>query len=102
MKNGIAVSAGAIVLSEFDGELKIALAHTPKKDGQVTWVLPKGHVEPGESLEQTVLREVREEVGLSNVQLITYLGLFERQSEKSSGEVVKKIINLYQAYALGN
>jgi 8-oxo-dGTP pyrophosphatase MutT (NUDIX family) len=28
------------------------------------WVLPKGHVEPGETLEQTAVREVREEAGV--------------------------------------
>lgn len=33
------------------------------------WTIPKGHVEPGESLEQTALREVAEETGLTNLKL---------------------------------
>lgn len=28
------------------------------------WLLPKGHVDPGETLEETALREVEEETGL--------------------------------------
>jgi 8-oxo-dGTP pyrophosphatase MutT (NUDIX family) len=28
------------------------------------WVLPKGHIEPGESMQETAVREVREESGV--------------------------------------
>ncbi len=28
------------------------------------WVLPKGHIEPGEEIRQTAVREVREETGV--------------------------------------
>jgi 8-oxo-dGTP pyrophosphatase MutT (NUDIX family) len=33
------------------------------------WTIPKGHVEPGESIEQTAVREVAEETGLTNLRL---------------------------------
>ena len=33
------------------------------------WTIPKGHVEPGESIEQTALREGCEETGLNNLRL---------------------------------
>lgn len=48
--------AGAVV---FYGAHVVLLQN---RDG--SWVLPKGHVEAGESLLQTALREVREETGL--------------------------------------
>ena len=54
-----AVSAGAIILRNVEGQLKIALAQ--RQGDPKAWVLPKGHVEVGESLEQAALREVHEE-----------------------------------------
>jgi 8-oxo-dGTP diphosphatase len=94
-----AIAAGAIVLRDIGGELKIALAHDSIRD---LWVLPKGHVDPGEPLEQAALREVREEVGLEDVQLIKYLGKIVRPSMEKGVKEVQKSIHLYLAYALGN
>ena len=95
-----AVSAGAIILRESAGELKLALAH--HKNSTKEWVLPKGHVDPGESLEQAALREIHEETGLARVQLIKHLGTIMRQSIKSSGDVEDKTIHYFLAYALDN
>jgi 8-oxo-dGTP pyrophosphatase MutT (NUDIX family) len=47
--------------------------------GRITprqWCLPKGTPEPGESLEATALREVREETGLE-VRIVSALGYIE-------------------------
>ena len=95
-----ATSAGAIILREIEGELKIALAQHQRTDK--TWVLPKGHVEEGESIEEAALREIHEETGLDNVQLIKHLGSFIRESIKSNGDVVQKTIHFFLAYALEN
>lgn len=100
MATRTATSAGAIILREVKGELKIALAQrarTPK-----SWVLPKGHVEEDETIEQAALREIYEETGLDNVQLIKHLGTIMRESTKSNGDVEEKTIHLYLAYAPGN
>ena len=86
-------------LRDIDGELKVALAQ--HQSSTKTWVLPKGHVEVGESIEQAALREIFEEAGLANVQLIKLLGSLLRSSVKSNGDVVHKTIHYYLAYAVG-
>ena len=100
MAQQTAVSSGAIILRDIGGVLKIALAQ--HRRSAKTWALPKGHVEPGESLEQAALREIHEETGLVNVQLIKYLGSFLRQSVKGNGDTVEKTIHFYLAYALND
>ena len=56
------ISAGGIVYRcNEQGKLEVALIAT---HGGERWQLPKGLVEKGEPLEQTALREVREETGL--------------------------------------
>ena len=95
-----ATSAGAIIMREVEGELKIALAQHQRS--VKTWVIPKGHVEEGESIEQAALREIYEEAGLDNVQLIRHLGTILRTSVKINGDVVNKTIHFFLAYALSN
>jgi 8-oxo-dGTP pyrophosphatase MutT (NUDIX family) len=95
-----ATSAGAIILREIEGELKIALAQHQRTDK--TWVLPKGHVEEGESIEEATLREIHEEAGLDNVQLIKHLGTIMRESVKRDGDLEQKTIHFFLAYALEN
>jgi 8-oxo-dGTP pyrophosphatase MutT (NUDIX family) len=53
------VSAGGVIYREHEGHFSIALIHVRKR-----WGLPKGHVEEGEHVAQTAVREVREETGL--------------------------------------
>ena len=96
----VAISAGAIILREIDGQLKIALARRQRESK--IWVLPKGHVEPGETLEQAALREIHEEAGLTRVHLLTYLGSLLREASQNSPGTRKlqKTIHYYLAYSL--
>ncbi len=57
---GMIHSAGAVLYTVIDGERRYVLVR--EKNG--SYGLPKGHVEPGETLAQTALREVREETGV--------------------------------------
>lgn len=58
------LAAGVVILASSDG--RVFLLHQAEED---RWCLPKGHVDPGESLAVAALREVREEAGFEHVEL---------------------------------
>ncbi len=62
------VAVGAIVLK--DGEILLVKRRFNPSSGR--WALPGGHVEPGESLEEAAVRELKEETGLRAVNVIPY------------------------------
>lgn len=62
------ISAGGIVYRRRAGVIEVALIRVRKR-----WCLPKGQVEEGESVEETAVREVREETGLDG-KIVARLG----------------------------
>lgn len=80
------VSAGGVVVDDSN----VLVLHRFRGD----WVLPKGRVESGETLEDTALREVQEESGIEG-RIIKYLGFVRYNYTQPGGEEVHKTVHYY-------
>ena len=82
-----AVSAGGVVYRRQQGDLFVALCGRTRSR---TWALPKGTPDAGETIEETALREVREETGLE-VEIEAPLGEIEYWFSRSSERIHKRV-----------
>ena len=87
----IEVSAGGVIYRKINNKLEFLIV---QHSGHHRWVLPKGWIDPGETKEQTALREVKEEAGV-DAEIHEYLGeiaIFYTNSEK---EKVRKTSHFF-------
>lgn len=82
-----AVSAGGVVCEERDDVVRVALCGRLKTG---LWALPKGTPDDGESLEETAVREVREETGL-DAEIAVSLGHIEYWFTRAAERVHKRV-----------
>lgn len=64
VKTKFDISSGGVIYWFRDGDVRVCLIKTPPKGN---WQLPKGLVDKNESLEETAVREVKEETGLDGI-----------------------------------
>ena len=65
--------AGGVIYRQRDGQMEFFfIKHGSGPSGK--WTLPKGHQELGETLIETAIREIREEVGLTDLRFVASLG----------------------------
>lgn len=91
MPHELETCAGGVVFKE--GKIVVL----KRKNG--VWLMPKGHVDPGETLEQAAVREVKEETGLT-VRLGPKLGE-TAYSHSEDGRLHRKKVHWYYMEAVG-
>ncbi|MDO4872383.1 MAG: NUDIX domain-containing protein [bacterium] len=63
-------AGGVIFRRNEQGEVEILLI----QDSKDRWTIPKGHIEEGETAQETAVREIGEEAGLHQVEVCGWLG----------------------------
>jgi 8-oxo-dGTP pyrophosphatase MutT (NUDIX family) len=89
------ISAGGIVV---DAEQRGAVIARRNRAGRLEWCLPKGHLEPGETLEEAAIREIAEETGISG-RPISFLGTIDYWFS-AEGRRVHKSVHHYLLVAV--
>lgn len=90
-------SAGGIVMKWERQKPKVLLI----KDSYGRWTWPKGHINKNESSKDAAIREIGEEVGLKNIELIDKIGK-TRYFYRSRGKLIFKTVYLYLFRLKGN
>ena len=91
-----AIAAGGVVLRGSRDDLEGVIAG---RESDRTWVFPKGTPDRGETIEETALREVREESGL-DVEIVRPIGTIDYWFAVP-GERVHKIVHFFLMRAHG-
>jgi len=85
-----ATAAGGVVVRGSGDDLEVVLAG---RESDRTWVFPKGTPDRGETIEETALREVREETGL-DVSIVRPIGVLDYWFAVP-GERVHKFVHFF-------
>ncbi len=90
-------SGGIIFRHGKEGDIEILLI----QDGKDRWTIPKGHIEEGETAQETTKREIAEEAGLKNVEVLNWLGKIHFRYRRLD-RLVLMTTQIYLVRALGD
>jgi len=88
-----ATSAGAILFRDTRGEREYLLLKSRPGD----WEFPKGGIEGEEELQQTAIREVEEEAGISDFRLLDGFREDYDYVFQANGDTIHKTVHLFVA-----
>ncbi len=96
------ITAGCYLLRGIGDDREVLLIYNKWSEDDKGWVLPKGHIEEGETLEQTAIRETTEETGYQNIKIIAPLKTLHIQYPGEHGVINKKAIHWFLAELIDN
>lgn len=71
------------------------------QDAKDRWTIPKGHIEEGETAKETAEREIREEAGLQDMNVMAWLGKIHFRYRRQTS-LVLMTTQIYLVQGLGN
>lgn len=71
------------------------------QDAKDRWTIPKGHIEEGETARQTAAREIKEETGLQQIEVMDWLGKINFQYRRQQS-LVLMTTEIFLVAARGN
>lgn len=83
--------AGGVVVNEHNEVIVVS-----QKGKVKTWSLPKGHIAKNETEVEAAIREIYEESGAKNLELIKSLGSYERYSMDDESELKMRTFFLFK------
>jgi 8-oxo-dGTP pyrophosphatase MutT (NUDIX family) len=93
-------SAGAIIFRKENNKIFYLLLHYPGASHRAEkdyWDFPKGHIEKGEKIEDTVKREIFEETGLKDIKILSGFKETIKYFFKFEGENILKFVTFFLA-----
>lgn len=91
-------TAGGVVFRRAkDNTVEILLI----QDAKDRWTIPKGHIEEGESAKETAKREIGEETGLMEVEILNWLGKINFRYRRANS-LVLMTTEIFLTKALGD
>jgi len=86
------VYAGGVVLWKHDNDIFICIV---KRRNKGVWILPRGRIEKNEHMEETVIREIKEETGIEAT-IIKKIGIISYSFYSSKDKVTyNKVVHFY-------